>query len=760
MDVCMVVNDIGGTWPVAKPSRKTISDMPESTSIHPCFALRNKNIYCIWMDDDHHTDQWNIHFSQGIYNENTDDWNWSSAERIAPSNGKQYYPSIVLDDEDNLHVFYSNKSNPVWHLKRTGNEWGNPKSISTANTSQTVFSFSRYTKGLLHTVVRQSMGGGDEGVFYVRGLPDGTFADPVLVTEAGFPEFPGVDIDSEGNAHVVWSSGSEVRPRNVYHAEVDLPGSAPDAVITASGTGGLVPFEIEFDASQSSDKNGKIIDYRWSFGDGTNASGKKVSHTFTEIGIYNVTLAVIDDDMRVGTDHVEITATTGKPVAALNASATSGMNPLTIVFNGSDSHDFNGEIVSYWWDFDDGTSDEGISVIHTYTAGGDYTAALTVEDNDGETGEDSVEIIVYQKPEASFIATPEIGVVPFVVNFDASASSDADGNIESYRWDFGDGGYTSGKKVSHEFTEVGIYMVNLSVIDNDDWVGTNQIEITASGGEPLAVINTSTSSGMNPLKVDFDGSDSSDLDGAITAYQWDFGDGTSDQGVSVAHTYTTAGKYTAKLTVKDNDGKTGEDSVEITVTQKPEASFTATPEIGVAPFEVSFDASASSDADGNIESYKWDFGDGTTGDSIKVTHTYSTQGTYLVILIATDNDNNIDSASKEIFVLEKPMAPVNVAVERLVNKTFLFSDYINKISWQENAENSGFFNIAQYRIYRKAQGDNDSQFLQVAEVSSGEFSYEDRGFSNFQEAAKYVYVVTAVDSQGNESEYSAYGSNI
>jgi len=759
MDVCMVVNDIGGTWPIDKPLRKTISNLPESTSIHPSFALRNKNIYCIWMDDDHHTNQWNIHFSQGIYNENTDGWNWSSAERIAPSNGSQYYPSILLDDEDNLHVFYSNKSNPVWHLKRTGNEWGNPKSISTANTSQTVFSFSRYTKGLFHTVVRQSMGGGDEGVFYVRGLPDGTFADPVLVTEAGFPEFPGVDIDIEGNAHVVWSSGGEIRPRNVYYAKVELPGEAPEAVITTSETGGLIPLEIEFDASQSSD-NGKIVDYRWSFGDGTNASGKKVSHTFTEIGIYNVILSVIDNDMRVGTDHVEISATTGKPVAALNASATSGMSPLTIVFNASDSHDFNGEIVSYLWDFDDGTSEEGISVIHTYITGGDYTATLTVKDNESETGEDSVEITVTQKPEASFTADPEIGVVPFEVSFNGKDSSDADGKIETYRWDFGDGFYTTGKKVSHEFTEVGIYTVILSVTDNDELMSTAQTEITASSGEPLAVINTSTISGMNPLTVDFDGSGSSDLDGDITAFQWDFGDGATGQGINVTHTYTTAGSHTAKLTVKDNAGKTGEDSVEITVTQKPDASFTATPEIGVAPLEVSFDASDSSDADGNIESYSWDFGEGTTGDSLNVTHTYLTKGTYLVILVVTDNDNNIDSVSKEITVLGEPMAPENVTVERLVNKTFLFSDYINKISWQENAENSGFFSIAQYRIYRKAQGDNNSKFLQVAEVSSGEFSYEDRGFSNFQEAAKYVYVLTAVDSQGNESEYSAYGNNI
>jgi fibronectin type 3 domain-containing protein len=102
-------------------------------------------------------------------------------------------------------------------------------------------------------------------------------------------------------------------------------------------------------------------------------------------------------------------------------------------------------------------------------------------------------------------------------------------------------------------------------------------------------------------------------------------------------------------------------------------------------------------------------------------------------------------------ILDKPLAPQNVAVERLENKTLLFTDYINKISWDENPGNSGLFTLSQYRIYRKAH--NESQFAFVGEVSAGEFSYEDRKFNDAQEAAGYVYAVTAVDDQGNESDY-------
>jgi PKD repeat protein len=143
--------------------------------------------------------------------------------------------------------------------------------------------------------------------------------------------------------------------------------------------------------------------------------------------------------------------------------------------------------------------------------------------------------------------------------------------------------------------------------------------------------------GMIPLTVLFDGSSSSDFDGNIVSYTWDFGDGTSDNSETATHTYETGGDFTATLIVTDNDGKTGTASQNIIVYQKPEASFTASPEIGIAPLEVSFDATASVDVDGQVESYQWDFGDGMTGDSEEIVHTYSTAGTFLVVLTAMDD---------------------------------------------------------------------------------------------------------------------------
>ncbi|HUU27712.1 MAG TPA: PKD domain-containing protein [archaeon] len=84
--------------------------------------------------------------------------------------------------------------------------------------------------------------------------------------------------------------------------------------------------------------------------------------------------------------------------------------------------------------------------------------------------------------------------------------------------------------------------------------------------------------------------------------------------------------------------------------QAPVASFTATPESGEPPLEVDFDASGSSDADGSISTYTWDFGDNTTGSGVTVSHTFDNAGSYTVTLTVTDNEGAAGTLSKTIEV--------------------------------------------------------------------------------------------------------------
>jgi len=385
-DVVMVTNEVGGSWPVPKTERKTVSNMAQSASVHNFFQVKDKNIYCAWVDDNHKPGNWNVYYTEGMYNKSQDDWNWAKASQLFPG-VNQYAPALALDEMGDVHLIFSNKNGPTWYAQKTGSKWSARKSISTGGASFFVILYMKYSHGLLHTVWRQTASNG-EGLFYGRALPDGTWAEPVMIADGQiFPGYPVLDVDANGDVHVAWSDGDPDHPRHIYYTKVELPGEPPSAVLNASVTGGLVPVTVDFSAAQSSDPDGKINDYRWNFGDGSSASGKHVTHTFNEEGTFLVRLSVIDNNLRVGTDEVEIVVSTGKPIANISVSATMGMIPLTVLFDGSSSSDFDGNIVSYNWNYGDGTSGIGEIATHIYETGGDFTATLKVTDNDGKIGD-------------------------------------------------------------------------------------------------------------------------------------------------------------------------------------------------------------------------------------------------------------------------------------------------------------------------------------------------------------------------------------
>jgi PKD repeat protein/subtilisin family serine protease len=165
-----------------------------------------------------------------------------------------------------------------------------------------------------------------------------------------------------------------------------------------------------------------------------------------------------------------------------------------------------------------------------------------------------------------------------------------------------------------------------------------------------------TFSPANPIVnqwVTFDATSSYDPDGSIVSYSWDFGDGATATGSRVTKRYSAAGTYTVTLTVTDNRGATNSASQMLTVTspnQPPVASFTFSPANPNPGDTVTFDASASSDPDGSIVSYSWNFGDGNTASGVTASHVYSAAGTYTVTLTVTDNQGATSTAQKTIQV--------------------------------------------------------------------------------------------------------------
>jgi PKD repeat protein len=178
-----------------------------------------------------------------------------------------------------------------------------------------------------------------------------------------------------------------------------------------------------------------------------------------------------------------------------------------------------------------------------------------------------------QLPVAKADASPQTGLAPLNVQFSGASSTDADGKIESYSWDFGDGATGSGVTVSHTYTRKGTYEVTLTVKDNKGGTGRDDITITVDENKaPVAKIEAAPKKGTAPLDVDFDGSASSDADGDALTYRWDFGDGSpAEEGTDelTSHTYTRDGTFTARLTVRDTKGASSSDQVTITVEKKP-----------------------------------------------------------------------------------------------------------------------------------------------------------------------------------------------
>jgi large repetitive protein len=147
--------------------------------------------------------------------------------------------------------------------------------------------------------------------------------------------------------------------------------STPRADFTATPTFDYPPLEVTFNASASTSPNGPIVDYTWDFGDGTTAGGVSVNHTYTEKGVYEVTLTVEDEAGQTAERTKTVEALNRAPVARFTANVyTTGVHQ-PVWFNAGESYDPDGEIVDYIWDFGDGETGEGEAIDHEYnTANG------------------------------------------------------------------------------------------------------------------------------------------------------------------------------------------------------------------------------------------------------------------------------------------------------------------------------------------------------------------------------------------------------
>jgi len=330
------------------------------------------------------------------------------------------------------------------------------------------------------------------------------------------------------------------------------------------------------------------------------------------------------------------------------------------------------------------TITESFSWDTTGVADGTYTISAEVPAVTGETDTDdnvfidgTVKVTLPEEPPvASFTPSPSSPVVGETVTFNASASYDPDGTIDSYEWDFGDETDGTDKTTTHIYTDNGTYTVTLKVTDNDGLSDTTSKDITVLNKPPNATFTESTETAYTGEVITFNASDSYDPDGNITSYFWEFGDETNATGVIVEHSYADDGNYTVTLTVTDDDGATHNATATKTVLNRsPVASFTESAETVYLNETIYFNATGSYDLDGNITNYFWEFGDETNATGVTTEHSYPLEGNYTVTLTVTDDDGATNSTSTSKTVLNRPpVAMFTESAEQVyTNETVYFN---------------------------------------------------------------------------------------
>ena len=461
---------------------------------------------------------------------------------------------------------------------------------------------------------------------------------------------------------------------------------------------------VLFNGTASSDFDGVIATYAWDLdGNGEIDSSESIASTiFPAAGTYSVSLTVTDDGGNTDTvtysivvtgqaqEPVDSPASTQLPIAGFQISPTAPKPGDLILFNGTSSLDLDGLIESFAWDFNgDGETDSTAPIAeYTFASAGLYDVTLTVIDNDGNSDSVTRSIDVISQSSTTTSVIPPIADFAYlpaelepgdIILFNATLSTDPDGQIASFAWDFnGDGKFDSAAAiVDYSFPEDGVYDVSLTVIDDSGSTDTLTLQVVVGSGEvtppavpstllpPIADFGYSPENPQTGSLVLFNGTLSVDPDGQIVAYAWDFnGDGVVDSTAAIAeYSFLIEGTHGVSLMVTDNSGSTDTLTLQITVipVEAPDGSASSLPPL--ADFEYSptepiagklvlFNGMLSGDVDGEIVAYAWDFNGDDVIDSTDAftEYVFSSPGTFNVSLTVTDDSDNSDTFIRAILV--------------------------------------------------------------------------------------------------------------
>ncbi|MBL1180047.1 MAG: PKD domain-containing protein [Bacteroidetes bacterium] len=385
----------------------------------------------------------------------------------------------------------------------------------------------------------------------------------------------------------------------------------------------------------------------WNFGDGNNSTLQNPTHTYSNPGVYNVTLSssangCIDSI----TKQVVVNP---KPIPSFTYNLACPTQQT--VFNNT-STILSGTISSWAWSFP-GATPPGSTAQNpttTYSSGGNYVVTLTATSDSGCVDSVSQQIVIPYTPLANFSATTVCvgGQTCFT-----DLSNVQNGNITGWQWVFGDGSpVDNAQNPCHTYANAGVYNVTLVVTSNDGCASSHQLQVTVHS---LPIAAFSTNDVCNNIAAIFN-----DQSQNVASYNWNFGDGNTSTSQNPSHFYVNPGTYSVKLVVTSAGGCLDSITKQITIYPMPIANFNV---INACDGNAIIFTDAST---GNITNWNWNFGDGVgSSTSQNDSYLYASSGVYNVKLLIVSSDGCIDSIVKQATVYALPIvdfSPIDVCL--------------------------------------------------------------------------------------------------
>lgn len=444
-----------------------------------------------------------------------------------------------------------------------------------------------------------------------------------------------------------------------------------------------------FTDQSTSSTGDPIISWNWDFGNGDNSILQHPTTTYVSNGTFNI-------ELEVATAHcsnVDIIAVSVEPVpiADFTQDIFSGCPSLPVQFTNQSTG-----ASGYQWDFGDGGSSTNTDPAHVFqnNTGIDttYNVQLIASTTFGCTDTAFGSVEVYFGVNSSFTHNGFPGCAPLDVVLTNLSSPG-----QTYEWDFGDGTTDVAYHTTHQYINltqfIDVYTVELVVISSNGCTDTSSQNITVY---PLPDFDFTSvpDSGCSSLMVNFP-----TLVGAVT-YEWDFGDGTTANGVSPSHLYsngtTNDVTYIVELIATSPFGCKDTNYGQVKVFPNPVSQFSVPLSDGCGPFEVTFQNNST-----GATSFKWDYDDGGSSTTTLASHsyTYENQTTSDIVfnptLIAITDDGCQDTSSQVVTVY--PQVFADFIVDTVGCEPFIgvFSDQSNNANqWNWNFDN-GFVSTQQ-----------------------------------------------------------------